>query len=388
MDYELTEEQRKKKDAFERFCVQQIEPSSLLIEKGGKKGQKKLKACYGHLGEVGYLGLRVPEQWGGQGEELMLGVACDEILAKACRSTYLSAYTSAVHCGRLIERYGSTEQKKVVLGGLSAGRRIASIARSEAKAGSDVQGITTEVQKQGGGFLLNGQKDYCVNAPIADDFLVFARSGEVNSPEKGLSVFLVPAGLPGVEIEETVETMGYTGTPICRVAFNQCTLPQDSLLGVEGRGWEIVQESLEWDATGIVSTSVAIIEKTLEASLAYSQERMVFGKPIGSYQEVSFKLAEIKVMLDTARLLSSKAAWLKDIGDLEAKVFLSCAKLYASEAATKCSSYAVQIHGGQGLIKGSLTERLYRDARYGEIGGGTSEIHRLSIAKAVLQAVE
>ncbi len=388
MDYELREEQKTHKEAFERFCSKEIAPAAECVERGGTDGRETLKAHFACLAETGYLGLSFSSEHGGLGQDELLQTACDEILAKACRSTFLAAYSSAIHCGKLLEAFGRGEENARLLRGLIGGERVAALARTETGAGSDLQGMTTSIARKGGGFLLSGEKDFCVNGPMAHAFLVVARADQVKGVERGLSVFVIPCAFPGVRIGETLETFGYTGTPISKVAFNECSVQADSLLGEEGRGWEVAEASWELDALGMTSASIGIIEAGLESSLRYSQERKAFGKPIGSFQEISFKIAEMRAMLDTARLLSRKAVWLRQTGGEEVRVLLSCAKLYASEAATKCAGYGVQIHGGKGLVTRSLAGRLYRDAKYGEIGGGTSEIHRLLLAKAVLETVE
>lgn len=393
MDYELSEDQKNYKEAFTRFCAEQIAPHCPEIDKGGRQAHKKVKSLCRKLGAFGYLGLSFPQEWGGRGHDLLLQTACDEVLAKVSSSVFLSAYTSAIHCGKLIEHFGTAELKRLVLEGLLAGRTIGSVARTEAQAGSDLGAILTTATRGDGEVVVSGLKEFCINGPIAGVFLVVARS--VGVPERKDTgreskpiVLVVPSDTGGVEVVEKVETFGYVGLPIARVRFDSSTLPDRFILGAEGVGARIVEESLEWDARGMTSASIGIMMRALEASFAYSQERQAFGKAIGSFQEVSFKLAEMRAMVDTARLLAAKAAWLKQEGDAEASVLLSCAKLYASESASKCAGYAVQIHGARGLLKQSTVSSLYRDAKYGEIGGGTSEIHRIAIARSVLDAVD
>lgn len=393
MDYELSDEQKKYKEEFARFCTEQIAPHCPQIDRGGRQAHKKLKSLHRKLGAFGYLGLSFPDQWGGRGHDLLLQTACDEVLAKVSSSVFLSAYTSAIHCGKLIEHFGTAELKRLVLEGLLAGHTIGSVARTEAQAGSDLGAIVTAATRGNGEVVVSGIKDFCVNGPIAGVFLVVARSVVVPDSkdaggESGPTVLVVPRDTGGVEVVETVETFGYVGLPIARVRFDSSRLPDRFVVGAEGVGRRIVEESLEWDARGMTSASIGIMARALEASFAYSQERQAFGKAIGSFQEVSFKLAEMRAMLDTARLLAAKAAWLAQEGDPEASVFLSCAKLYASESASKCAGYAVQIHGARGLLKQSVVASLYRDAKYGEIAGGTSEIHRIAIARSVLDAVD
>ncbi len=391
MDYELNEDQKRYKDEFGRFCTDVIAPLRWAVEKGGARGLKAVKTAYRALGGFGYLGLCFSECWGGRGQDLVLQTSCDETLAKISPSIFLSVYTSSVHCGKLIEQFGSEELKKSVLHNLLRGRRMASMARTEAGAGTDLTSIaTTLVRTSDGELRVTGHKDFCVNAPLAALFIVVGQRAEghaAQDPERRLAMIAIPSKVTGLEIGEAAETVGYRGLPIARLRLNSCTVPDWCVLGAEKDAHVVLEASFEWDAIGITSASVGIMTKALEASLAYSKDRQVLGKPIGSFQEVSFKLAEMRAMLDTARVLSAKAAWLKQEGDAEARVLLSCAKLYASEAASRCASYAIQIHGGHGIYKDSPVAGLYDDAKCCEIAGGTSEIHRLAIAQSVLNAV-
>jgi alkylation response protein AidB-like acyl-CoA dehydrogenase len=184
-----------------------------------------------------------------------------------------------------------------------------------------------------------------------------------------------------------VEALGYRGLPVSSLVLKGVLLDKTSLLGDEGSGRLVLRESWQWDALGMASGSIGILEASLEAAFSYSQQRTSFGKPIASYQEVSFKLAEARAMLDTARLLSQKAAWMKQTQDPEADTLISCAKLYASEAATKCVGYALQVLGGKGVLKGTPMAELFLSAKSNEIGGGTSEMHRIQIARKILDSV-
>ena len=382
MDYDLSPGQAEKLAAFGTFCGEEIFPRARDLARGEGDAMEILRACLRGLGGVGYLGLCRSSEGGGGDEELVLQAAMGEILAKTSRTVYLSAFTSGVHAGHLVDRFGTEEQGGAFLKGLTDGAVVASVARTEARSGVDLATMSTCARPDGKGFLLEGEKSFCLNGPMADLFVVFASV----DAEGDLGCFLVPRQTEGLEVHDPFETLGYAGLPLGALRLRGARLGKDHLLGGPREGRAVLEESLRWDALGMTSASVGIIEGSLEASFAHSQERVVFGKPIGSYQEISFKVAEIRAMLDTARLLSQKAAWLMQSGDPGAPTMVSCAKLYASEAAVKSAGYALQILAGEGVRKGSVVEQLFRDAKMSEIGGGTSESHRLRIAKDVLEA--
>ncbi len=380
MNFEWSQEEKAAYEDFGKFCAEVIAPGGEKLAAGGSPATELLRSRQRELGGVGYLGLCRSSSWGGRDATVQVQMAYTEILARTCRTTCLSAYTSGVHAGALIEGFGSEEQKRDVLERLLSGEEVASLARSEAGGGVDLGSMKTRVQEVGEGFLLEGEKSFCVNGPMADHFLVFAGAAEEGGEPFCL---LVPAGLEGVEVGDPFPLMGYEGLPLAPVRFHGVRLGPEALLGRE----DVLEESAQWDAMGIAASSVGILEACLEIAFPYSMERAAFGKPIGRYQEVSFKLAEIRAMLDTARLLSQKGAWAKETGDREAGELISCAKLFGAESAVTATRYALQILGAAGMRRGSAAERLYRDAKMNEIGGGTSEIHRLRIARAVLDAV-
>ncbi|MEW6442696.1 MAG: acyl-CoA dehydrogenase family protein [bacterium] len=387
MNYEFTAAEKEKIQAFERFCREEVAPQASDLLSGQRNARDVLRSLFPRLGGVGYLGLSQPEAWGGQGESLILQAALGEKLAGTSPTVHLSAYTSGVHCGQLIGRFGSEGQRASFLRDLLSGRRVAALARTEARGGLDLEGMETSAQRDGDHYLLQGEKFFCVNAPLADFFLVFACLDRGKAGKAGLCCFLVPRDAAGLSVESAVYPVGYVGLPVASLVLKGVRLDKSRLVGAEGMGDDVLRESWQWDALGITCCSIGILEASLETAFAYSQQRTSFGKPIGAYQEVSFKLAEARAMLDTARLLSQKSVWMKQCQDAEAETLLRCAKLYASEAGTKCAGYALQILGGRGALKEGALGELFLCAKANEIGGGTSEMHRIRIAKSVLDSV-
>ncbi len=387
MDYELSEKEKERKKAFQSFCKKEIRPLAERLAGGQGDGSQVLRALLNKLGEAGHLGLSLGTEAGGQGESLVLQVAFGEVLAKESPAVHLAAWTCGVHCGHLLSRFGSGDWIREILGGLLSGRKIAALARTEPSGGTSLEGMATKMVQDRGGWRVSGRKSFCVNAPAADVFVVF---GVLESPQgagEGLCAMLVPAGSAGARVEPEEEALGYSGLPVGSLVLEQTRVDGAWLLGSAGRGSEVLQESWQWDALGATAGSIGLMEASLEAAFVHAQQRLSAGKPLAAYQEVAFKLAEARAMLDTARLLGQKAAWLKQIQDPEAETLISCAKLYASEAATKCAGYALQILGGRGARRGCAAAEWLLAAKSNEIAGGTSEAHRIKIAKSVLESV-
>lgn len=387
MDYELSEKEKERKKAFQSFCTKEIRPLAGRLAAGQGEGPQVLRALLNKLAGAGYLNLSLAAEAGGQGGSLVLQMAFGEVLAKESPAAHLAAWTCGVHCGQLLFRFGASDRIREILGDLLSGRKIAALARTEPSGGTSLEGMATKMVQDGEGWRISGRKSFCVNAPVADVFVVF---GLLESPQGtggGLCAMLVPAGSTGVRVEPEEEALGYSGLPVGSLLLEETRVDGLWVLGSPGRGAEVLEESRQWDALGATAGSIGLIEASLEAAFLHSQQRLSAGKPLAAYQEVAFKLAEARAMLDTARLLGQKAAWLKEIQDPEADTLISCAKLYASEAATKCAGYAMQILGGKGARRGCAAAEWLLAAKSNEIAGGTSEAHRLKIAKAVLDTV-
>jgi acyl-CoA dehydrogenase len=278
---------------------------------------------------------------------------------------------------------GSAQQKQNYLPKVAAGAAIAAFAITEPEAGSDVASLQTTAVRRGEQFVLNGMKRFISNAGIADFYVVFAAS-EPEKKAKGLSAFVVDANTTGLAITEKTKLL--SPHPIGVLQFTDCIVPASALIGAAGEGLKIALETLDLLRCSVGAAAVGFAQRALDEAIRYSQARRQFGRAISEFQGIQFKLAEMATELEAARLLVYQAAWAHDFGEADAKLKSSMAKFYATEAAQRIVDQALQIHGGNGLVAGSITERLYRDVRALRIYEGTSEIQKIVIARELLKA--
>jgi butyryl-CoA dehydrogenase len=386
MDYDLTPEQLSIKENFTKFCTKEIEPRAELLDRASHEEVDKLiKENMKKLAGIGYLGMGHEEEFGGTDLDLLSQAIAGEEVSKACASTFLSCGASAGLFGVPLRFFGNAEQKKKYLPGIIAGDIVGCFGLTEPEAGSDAASIKTTAVKKGDKWVINGTKTFITNATIADVALVFAYNDREKGPGAGVTCFLVDKGTKGFSVGKPFDKMGFRGSPTAELIFEDCEVPESAVLGEVGRGFIQAMQTLEYGRIGMATVSLGIAVKCLEHANKYSKERTAFGKPINRFQEVAFKLADMMIMTDVSRLLIYQACWAKEMKDPEAAVLASVAKVFASESATQISSMAVQVHGGYGYIKEFAVERLYRDAKLGEIGEGTSEIQRVLIAKDLIR---
>lgn len=379
MDYELTEKQKEFRRQFREFCEREIAP---------KAGQVDAEAAFSHenhrrLAETGFLGLPFPEKYGGGQKPFLTCAVAWEELARACASTFLSCGLSPLLSGMALHLFGSDGQKQRYLVNLIRGEKIGAYAVSEPHCGSDTAALRTVARKEGRTYILNGTKAFVTNGPIADFVILFAMTNAGGSLDQKMSAFIVEKGTPGFAAGRDVEKLGTRGSPVSELILKECPVPEDHLLGVEGEGSSYAAKVNEFGRLGYAAYSLGVAQACLEESIRYAQDRQAFGRPIAHFQEISFKVADMQMYVDTGRLLTYRAAWMID-GGMGTLTDISIAKLFISEAATWCAANAVQIHGGYGFLKGYKVERLYRDAKLGEIGEGTSEMQRRTIANSLL----
>jgi alkylation response protein AidB-like acyl-CoA dehydrogenase len=282
-----------------------------------------------------------------------------------------------------IHLFGSEGQKQRYLVKLIRGEKICAYAVSEPHCGSDTAALKTEARKEDRTYILNGTKAFVTNGPIADFVIVFAITNPGGSLAQKMSAFIVEKGTPGFSAGPAVEKLGTRGSPVSELILKECPVREDQLLGMEGEGSSYAAKINEFGRLGYAAYSLGVARACLEESIQYAQGRKAFGRPIAHFQEISFKVADMQMFVDTGRLLTYRAAWMIDQG-IGTPTDVSIAKLFISEAATWCAANAVQIHGGYGFLKGYKVERLYRDAKLGEIGEGTSEMQRRTIARSLL----
>ncbi|MBI5968138.1 MAG: acyl-CoA dehydrogenase family protein [Deltaproteobacteria bacterium] len=381
MDFELTEEQKEFRKNFRAFCEKEIVPRASRVDAEAAFSFENQRC----LGEIGFFGLPFPEKYGGIQKPILTCTIAWEELARACPSTFLSCGLSSLFSGMAIHLFGSEEQKQTYLRKLISGEKIGAFALSEPHCGSDMAALKTEARKEGEGrgYILNGTKAFVTNGPIADFVILFAITNPAAAPDRRMSAFIVEKGTPGFSAGPAMEKLGARGSPTSQLTLKECTIAEDHLLGAEGEGSRYATKVKELGRLGYAAYSLGVGQACLEESIRYAQERQAFGRPIAHFQEISFKVADMQMFVDTGRLLTYRAGWMIDRG-VEASVDISIAKLFTSEAATWCAANAVQIHGGYGFLKGYKVERLYRDAKLGEIGEGTSEMQRRTIARSLL----
>jgi len=334
------------------------------------------------LAELGLTGMTIPEDFGGSGGEYKDFMVVLEEVGAACGSTSTVLITHVSLGSQTIYHGGSDEQRKRWLPSLASGEKIAAFALTEPGTGSDALALETSLTRDGDEYVLNGSKLFCTNGAVADVFSVFTNHDK-DAGHKGVTAVVVEKGTPGFTINPQHGKMGMKGCATAELVFDNCRIPVDNRLGEEGEGYKLALKILDSSRIMIASQCLGLAKGALDAALSYSKQRVTFGKPIATRQAIQFMLADMAVELDAARLLTYRAAALYDAGLAHGKES-AMAKLYASEAAGRIASKAVQIHGGVGYFKPSVVERIYRDQRVTEIYEGTSEIQRLVISRELI----
>ena len=379
MDFKLTEEHLAVRDAARDFAEQECKPG--VIERDSKQivPLEQIKA----LGELGFMGMMTDPKYGGSGMDTLSYVLAMEEISKvdSSVSVAMSVNNSLVCWG--LETYGSEEQKEKYLVPLASGQKVGAFCLSEPEAGSDATSQRTTAIDMGDHYLLNGTKNWITNGSTASTYLVIAQT-DADKKHKGINVFIVEKGWKGFEIGAKEDKLGIRGSDTHTLLFNDVKVPKENRIGNDGFGFTFAMKTLAGGRIGIAAQALGIASGAYELALAYSKERETFGKPISNHQAIQFKLADMAVDIETARLLVHKAAWHKD-NHLDYNTSGAMAKLHASEVAMRTTVEAVQIHGGYGFVKEYHVERLMRDAKITQIYEGTSEIQRIVIARSVLK---
>lgn len=334
------------------------------------------------LAELGLTGMTIPEEFGGSGGEYKDFMVVLEEVGAACGSTSTVLITHVSLGSQTIYHGGSNEQRNRWLPSLASGEKIAAFALTEPDTGSDALALETSLTRDGDEYILNGSKLFCTNGAVADVFSVFTNHDK-EAGHKGVTAVVVEKGTTGFTINPQHGKMGMKGCATAELVFDNCRIPVDNRLGEEGEGYKLALKILDSSRIMIASQCLGLAKGALDAALSYSKQRVTFGKPIATRQAIQFMLADMAVELDAARLLTYRAAALYDAELPHAKES-AMAKLYASEAAGRIASKAVQIHGGVGYFKPSAVERIYRDQRVTEIYEGTSEIQRMVISRELI----
>ena len=378
--YDLTDEQELFKRTVHEFGEREIVPRAHEFDESETYPTETLAK----MAELGLIGLLVPEEYGGSGASTLDYVlAMEEISwADASHSVTMSVNNSLV-CEPIL-RFGTEEQKRCYLPALAQGEYVGAYCLSEPTSGSDAANMSTSARHDGDGFVLNGTKSWVTNGGQAGVYLVYALSNPSVPKAKGITAFLVPADTPGLRCGAKEKKLGIRASATTQVFFEDCRVPRDALLGEVDQGFKIAMATLDGGRIGIGAQALGIAQRALDESVHYAKEREAFGKPIAEFQGLQWRLADMALRIEAARLLVYQAARMKDAGQAFSKE-ASMAKLYASEAAMFCAHAAVQTFGGYGYTREYPVEKLFRDAKITEIYEGTSEIQRLVISRHVLR---
>jgi alkylation response protein AidB-like acyl-CoA dehydrogenase len=371
----LSEAQRQVRDMARQFAQRELAPTA------AERDRVPRFPCeaFAKMGKLGMLGMTVPAEFGGAGtDHVSYALAVMEIAAAdGATSTSFQVHNSLV-CLPIL-RHGTPEQKERYLRPLARGEQLGAFCLTEPGAGSDAAAITTRARKIGNKFVLNGAKQFITSGKSADLALVFAVTDPA-AGKSGISAFVVPTRTPGYSVVRVEQTMGQRSSDHCQIAFEDCEVLPDQMLGEEGQGLKIALGNLEGGRVGVAAQSVGMARAAYDAALNYAKERRTFGKPIIEHQAIAFGLADMATSLQAAELMVLNAARLRDAGQPCLKE-ASMAKLFASEMAEQVCSRAIQIHGGYGYLNDFPVERIYRDVRVCTIYEGTSDIQRLVIGR-------
>jgi butyryl-CoA dehydrogenase len=378
MDFELTDAQRMFQETARQFADKEIVPIAEKVDQLGQFPRETIQK----LGELGFMGVAVPEAYGGAGADTVSYVVALEEISRACASHgVIMSVNNSLYCGPLV-KFGTEEQKRRFLTPVAGGKSAGCFCLSEPGAGSDAANQQTTARREGDSYVLNGTKNFITNGAEADCAIVFATVNRALK-HKGICALVVERGTPGFAVARVEKKLGIRGSSCAQIAMDNCRVPAANLLGQEGEGWKIALATLDGGRIGIAAQAVGIARAALEASLSYSKQRVQFGRPVAANQAIQFMLADMAMEIDAARLLTFNAALLKDQG-LRHTMESCMAKLYASEVAMRAGIKGVQVFGGYGYMMDYPAQRFMRDAKVTEIYEGTSEVQRLVIAHDLL----
>jgi alkylation response protein AidB-like acyl-CoA dehydrogenase len=378
MNLDLTDDQIAIRDAVRELCASEFAPHAARWDQDSEVP----RAAVEKLAEQGFLGMAVPEEWGGLGYDARtISLVIEEIAFVSAALAIMIAVHNSV--GLIpVYRYATDEQKKKFLPRLVS-REMSAFSLSEPGAGSDAGALTATATRDGDSYVLNGSKNWVTNGLRAGIYLVFARTDRERG-SRGISAFIVEKGTPGLILGKAEDKMGLRGSDTIALTLENLRIPLTHRLGAEGEGFKVALSALDAGRIGVASQALGVMRAAQREAARYAQQRHAFGGPIAKIQAVQFKLSEMERRVQTSRLLIQRAAWLRDTGQPFGRAS-AMAKLHATEAATWVTHQAIQIHGGYGYVKEYAVERYYRDARIMEIYEGTSEIQRLVIARSLLK---
>lgn len=379
MNFEYTETHQLIRETARSFANERVGKDSIERDEKEEFPYQLVK----EMGELGFMGMMVPEEWGGAGLDTISYVIAMEEISRADAScgVIMSVNNSLVCYG--INKYGTEDQKQRYLRDLASGKKLGAFALSEPEAGSDASNQRTVAVRDGNYYILNGTKNWITNGSTADIVLVMAATDKSKGP-KGISTLIVEKGMPGFSVAKKEKKLGIRSSDTVSLAFQDVKVPLANRIGEEGEGFKFAMRTLEGGRIGIAAQALGIAQACLDASINYSKQRKAFDRPIAELQAIQFKIAEMATNIEAARWMIMKAAMLKDAGQPFGQD-AAMAKLFASKIAVQAALEAIQIHGGYGYVKEYLVERYLRDAKITEIYEGTSEIQRIVISRSLLR---
>ncbi len=378
MDFTISEDQRMLADQVYRLAKREITPRVSEHEMKAEFDRQAWKT----LGDNGVLGMHFPEELGGSGADVLSTVLVGEAIGRAGVDGGLSLSYGAhtFLCADTIFVHGTEEQKQRYVPKLASGEWIGCMALTEPGAGSDAASLSTRALRTDDGYLLNGTKMFITNGSIADVAVIYAKT-DPSLGHGGISAFIVDRGTPGFSVGKNLHKMGVRTSPTSELIFEDCLVPHDALLGVEGAGFIMAMQTVEWDRSALLAPFVGSLEYLIERCSTYAHERQQFGRPIGSFQAIKDKLAKMKIFMETARTLVYRIAWCKDQGRPLNHLEAAIAKLFIGDWSLGPVNDAVTLFGGYGYCHEYDIERVFRDSRLAAIGGGTSDIQKVLISK-------
>ncbi|MGA8103373.1 MAG: acyl-CoA dehydrogenase family protein [Candidatus Acidiferrales bacterium] len=379
MDFSFTSDHQLIRDTVRQFMEAEMRPVVRAYDHDGTFPAEQIRK----LGELGCCGMLVPEEWGGAGTDTVAYAIMIEEVARVCASTAVALAVTNSVAGVPIFRHGTESQKAKYLTRLSRGEILGGFCLTEPQAGSDAAGIQTAAERRGDEYVLNGTKIWVTNGGVSGVYVVFAKT-DPSAGAKGISAFLVEPDFPGFRITRYEDKMGLRLSHSAEVHFENCRVPAENLLGVEGEGLKVALGALDGGRIGIAAQAVGLAQGALEAAAKFAKQRRAFGKNISEYQAIQWMLADMQTEIEAGRALTHYAAWVRDSGS-RVSAHAARAKLYATEMANRVAAKAVQIHGSTGYSRESDVERYYRDARVLTIYEGSSEMQRIVISRDLLR---
>jgi alkylation response protein AidB-like acyl-CoA dehydrogenase len=378
VDFDLTEEQQEFRKAVREFAEEVVAPRAEEFNRTEEFPLDVVK----QMGQMGLFGLPFPEEYGGQGADFLTFCIAVEELARIDSSMAITLEAGVGLGANPIYAEGTEKQKQRWLVPMCRGEILGAFGLTEPGSGSDAANIRTTARLEDGEWVINGSKAFITNSgtEITGCVTITAVTGQADDGRKEISAIIVPADAPGFEVGTSYRKVGWHGSDTHELSFSDCRVPAENLLGRPGEGYANFLRTLDDGRIAVGALGVGLAQGCMEASLSYAKERSAFGKPIGSYQALQFKIADMRVGVETARLATYQAAWLRDQGR-PYKTQASLAKLYASEVAVSCAREAVQVFGAYGYMEETAVARYYRDSKVLEIGEGTSEVQRILIAR-------